>query len=550
MANNPSTLPGYNGQTTAPDANYLYGSARNDAAPGDLTGTPRVAAEINDIFGFQQALLSNANIVPSGSPDTASNSQYVDAIYALIGKPFDSVAALDADTRIKEGDIVHTRGYIGGWAATASGRPKGGNTYEIVAAASGTDDGGAYIDLAGSGLQAKALFLDKIYSPLRWGAAADGATDDFIPLQASASFVEDINAADPKVHGTWDLETAYTYYTSNLVVLNNGNLEGRGSILFSNSTNSILQLTGSNLYHRDFIVRYGVSTNTPTREGLLLASTGALQYSKNNMTNVVVKNAYRGMVSKPTFGPVWGCTFSNVRWNDCWDWQAHLDCNTGSTTNTFIGCHARGFFGIGSTQMKGLFLGDISDVVLINFGIDQMSDGQGLVTVDCQHLRYDLITMESCKMVSDLSSMVSFTGGSVSGGDILSKVGSYDMGVGNTGYIVQFSGSTEFSDIGRVRNIQEASTTGTLKMVRGSSLAEIRACVDLDEVDTLGNYDKYYNKCDQAGYSNNFANLPTAGVARRIMWNRAPAVGATPFWIDDGTQWLEIGTNGTLVVAS
>lgn len=86
MANNPSTLPGYNGQTAAPDANYTYGSARDDAAPGDLTGTPRIAAEVNDIMGFQQALLNEASIIPSGSPDTAATSQYLQALRKIISE--------------------------------------------------------------------------------------------------------------------------------------------------------------------------------------------------------------------------------------------------------------------------------------------------------------------------------------------------------------------------------------------------------------------------------------------------------------------------------
>lgn len=38
----------------------------------------------------------------------------------------------------------------------------GGNDYEIVAAGTGTDDGGSYIDLSGSGLQAKGLFTSKL----------------------------------------------------------------------------------------------------------------------------------------------------------------------------------------------------------------------------------------------------------------------------------------------------------------------------------------------------------------------------------------------------
>ena len=83
MANNPSTLVNYTGRTNAPDASYPHGSARNDAVAGDRTGTPRVAAEINDIFGLQQALLAFAGITPNGVPDTVVASQYMQALAQL-----------------------------------------------------------------------------------------------------------------------------------------------------------------------------------------------------------------------------------------------------------------------------------------------------------------------------------------------------------------------------------------------------------------------------------------------------------------------------------
>ena len=84
MANNPSTLPDYNGQTNPPDADYLYGSARDDVSPGDLSGTPRVAAELNDVFGHQQAMLKAAAIVPSGSPDKIGASQHSQAVMQMV----------------------------------------------------------------------------------------------------------------------------------------------------------------------------------------------------------------------------------------------------------------------------------------------------------------------------------------------------------------------------------------------------------------------------------------------------------------------------------
>lgn len=84
MAINPESR--YPGNISPSDAEYPYGKARNIAQPGDGTGTPWEAAIVNDIFGFQQALLSEAGITPSGDPDTATNSQYLNALderYAL-----------------------------------------------------------------------------------------------------------------------------------------------------------------------------------------------------------------------------------------------------------------------------------------------------------------------------------------------------------------------------------------------------------------------------------------------------------------------------------
>lgn len=74
----------YPTKTAAPDANYTYGSARNITTPGDGTGTPWEQALVNDIVGFQQALVDEAGIVPSGSPETVLASDQLDALFAIL----------------------------------------------------------------------------------------------------------------------------------------------------------------------------------------------------------------------------------------------------------------------------------------------------------------------------------------------------------------------------------------------------------------------------------------------------------------------------------
>jgi hypothetical protein len=81
----------YPGQIDTSDlVAYPQGKARNRTLPGDGTGTPFERDLVNDIFGFQQALLRYAGISPSNAPDTAVLSQYLQAIDSMIPKAVDN----------------------------------------------------------------------------------------------------------------------------------------------------------------------------------------------------------------------------------------------------------------------------------------------------------------------------------------------------------------------------------------------------------------------------------------------------------------------------
>lgn len=90
----------YPTQTDGTDANYPQGKAQDITAPSDGTGTPWVAAIVNDIWGLQQALLLSSAIVPSGSPDDANTSDYLDAlntIFAGVGTPLNASEIVETD---------------------------------------------------------------------------------------------------------------------------------------------------------------------------------------------------------------------------------------------------------------------------------------------------------------------------------------------------------------------------------------------------------------------------------------------------------------------
>jgi hypothetical protein len=65
------------------DPAYPYGKARNATAVGDGTGFPLERDWVNDLQGFLQALLVDADIAPSEVPDTANVSQYLGALLAI-----------------------------------------------------------------------------------------------------------------------------------------------------------------------------------------------------------------------------------------------------------------------------------------------------------------------------------------------------------------------------------------------------------------------------------------------------------------------------------
>lgn len=91
-------------------------------------------------------------------------------------KTYDNVAEMIADTGLSAGEIVETAGYV----TKGDG---GDNRYEIVAASTGTDDGGLFIDL--DTLQAKGLFPRGLHFARQWGVVGDQVTDDQPAAQAA-----------------------------------------------------------------------------------------------------------------------------------------------------------------------------------------------------------------------------------------------------------------------------------------------------------------------------------------------------------------------------
>lgn len=99
-----------------------------------------------------------------------------------VGATFATVAAMVASTKLVVGQCVRTQGYY----AAGDG---GGNDYLIVAAATGTADGGSFINLSGISGQAQAAFSNGCATLKHWGAKGDRVADDTATVQAALNYV-------------------------------------------------------------------------------------------------------------------------------------------------------------------------------------------------------------------------------------------------------------------------------------------------------------------------------------------------------------------------
>lgn len=95
MAAKPEDLP--NGVPAS--AAYPGGSGVDESVPGiSDDGTPLTELVYNDIQGFLQGLLSNENILASGTADTVLVSQYREGLSRLTARGGDPFDILDTET--------------------------------------------------------------------------------------------------------------------------------------------------------------------------------------------------------------------------------------------------------------------------------------------------------------------------------------------------------------------------------------------------------------------------------------------------------------------
>ena len=171
-----------------------------------------------DVVGQVEALRDEIN---AAKIDTLEAQSAVEAVLESIDFVFfDTVADMVASANLEVGKKVKTLGYF-------SAGDGGGNTYLVVAGGSGTHDDGSFIDLTGSGLQARAIWTGTVC------AETFGCGDG---LECSAR-----------------LQAANDYAVSQSILLNSG-----GSTTLASRTS--LQMS-SNIYVKDPVTLGSASVN-------------------------------------------------------------------------------------------------------------------------------------------------------------------------------------------------------------------------------------------------------------------------------------------------
>lgn len=109
----------YPQQVDPSTAEYPLGKARNVESVDDNNATPLDEAWMNDHFGFQQALLAEAGIVPSGQPDRVGASDYLDAVKEIAQAR--KVSDADITATAKLGGVERTQSEVNSDTVSALG---------------------------------------------------------------------------------------------------------------------------------------------------------------------------------------------------------------------------------------------------------------------------------------------------------------------------------------------------------------------------------------------------------------------------------------------
>lgn len=380
------------------------------------------------------------------SYSTASISSDPSQIYS-------SVLAMQNDSNLTVGQFVRTVGY------TVQG-DYGNNDYEIVAAGAGAADGGRFIDLPGSGLQAKGLFPDGIITLVQFGAQALETFDSATAFQNAINYLKDLGGGELLI-------PAGTYGLGSTVVIDSSAIIVRGQGAAGTAFNDLSGFT-----NRGTLLRYTGAGSEPVID----VGNGA-----NFFTGVVLENfaidgkGATGVIGFRLNGGPINCRFEGLSLFDTAK-GAEVLGTTGqaSFNNRFINCTFEHFD---------------------DYGLDIFQDGNGPVVERCKFINFRTFgaaPVASLRISSatgtgeDVHGIV-VTGNSFGSQNVLHHILIEDaQGVFLAGNEIETSGnSTVTADsLVKLGNAAEATVVLGLTMVANRMIGNAKAdlAIDLDNV--------------------------------------------------------------------
>jgi len=207
MAINPSVK--YVGKITAPSVDYPYGKAQNITVPGDGTGTPWEKDLLNDIFGFQQALLDDASEVPSGIPEKVGASQYLKVLFkrsGLVRDDYTDLRATKSNELLDKTQCFVTDSVTGGALVL--------DKTDTTSA-----DDGATIIVDADGGRWKRLYSDAIHTD--WFGITGSEANCYALLQI-ASDIAEVAGVSLEFDGNKTYDLKGNWYLGNITLKTNG----------------------------------------------------------------------------------------------------------------------------------------------------------------------------------------------------------------------------------------------------------------------------------------------------------------------------------------
>jgi hypothetical protein len=305
---------------------------------------------------------------------------------------YNVVSDMIADTTLEVGAIVRTAGYIEMGDA-------GSNDYQIVAAGTGTADGGSFIDLINH--QAKALFSNGQVNVRQFGSAGDFLADDTAAVQAALDFVRlNDRGALHIPSGTYKITDTLDYNVSAVSSQRASRLkvtgDGVSSLLkMSGLAGGLFVYTASNSFVEGYLRMYDMSlTGDLTTGSIGIVIKGGTAF--NIIENVVIEAFdfgldFRDLDQTNFIGLI-------IRWCSHGGFlRGNLEV-TGHNNLQFYGCtisnnstyglhieepHAVSFFG-GSFQYNGTIGGPVTE-----YGIELKSNIVGYGNVNFEGVVFE-----------------------------------------------------------------------------------------------------------------------------------------------------------------